>query len=227
MTPQQVALVQASFAKVVPIADQAAALFYGRLFETAPETRALFHGDMGAQGQKLMGAITTVVTNLDNLGAVVPVAQELAQRHVGYGVRTGALRAGRRGAAVDLGAGPRPRLHPRGQRGMGRGVWRAVGGDDRRRLSGELTMDGRAFAKERLVVVGNGMAAMRTVEELLARAPERFAVTVIGAEPQLNHNRIMLVVGRWRAKKTGSTTSSSTGATGTPRTGSRCSPATR
>src|ERR1700728_1937501 len=87
MTPQQVALVQASFAKVAPIAEQAAALFYGRLFETAPETRALFHGDMGAQGQKLMGAITTVVTNLDNLGAVVPVAQELAMRHVGYGVR--------------------------------------------------------------------------------------------------------------------------------------------
>jgi hemoglobin-like flavoprotein len=87
MTPQQVALVQASFAKVAPIAEQAAALFYGRLFETAPETRALFRGDMGVQGQKLMGAITTVVTNLDNLAAVVPVAQELAKRHVGYGVR--------------------------------------------------------------------------------------------------------------------------------------------
>ncbi|HXC30259.1 MAG TPA: globin family protein [Stellaceae bacterium] len=87
MTPQQVALVQSSFAKVTPIADQAAASFYGRLFETAPETRALFHGDMTLQGQKLMGAITTVVTNLDNLGAVVPVAQELAKRHVGYGVR--------------------------------------------------------------------------------------------------------------------------------------------
>lgn len=87
MTPQQVALVQASFAKVAPIADTAAALFYGRLFETAPETRALFHGDMTLQGRKLMGAITTVVTNLDDLSAVVPVAQELAKRHVGYGVR--------------------------------------------------------------------------------------------------------------------------------------------
>ncbi len=87
MTPQQVVLVQASFAKVAPIAEQAAALFYDRLFETAPETRALFHGDMTIQGRKLMGAITTVVTNLDDLGAVVPVAQELARRHVGYGVR--------------------------------------------------------------------------------------------------------------------------------------------
>jgi hemoglobin-like flavoprotein len=87
MTPQQVALVQASFAKVAPIAEQAAALFYGRLFETAPETRALFHGDMTIQGRKLMDAITMVVTNLGDLGAVVPVAQELAKRHVGYGVR--------------------------------------------------------------------------------------------------------------------------------------------
>ena len=47
-------------------------------------------------------------------------------------------------------------------------------------------------AKERLVVVGNGMAAMRTVEELLARAPDRYDITVIGAEPHANYNRIML-----------------------------------
>src|SRR5437868_8999076 len=46
--------------------------------------------------------------------------------------------------------------------------------------------------RQRLVVVGNGMAGMRAVEELLARAPERYAITVIGAEPQLNYNRIML-----------------------------------
>jgi len=87
VTPQQVALVQGSFAKVAPIADQAAALFYGRLFETAPETRALFPGDMTAQGQKLMAAISTVVANLDHLGAIVPTAEALAKRHVAYGVR--------------------------------------------------------------------------------------------------------------------------------------------
>ena len=44
----------------------------------------------------------------------------------------------------------------------------------------------------RLVVVGNGMAGMRTVEELLARAPDRFDITVIGAEPEPNYNRIQL-----------------------------------
>src|SRR5215475_3162121 len=53
-------------------------------------------------------------------------------------------------------------------------------------------MDGSAFPRERLVAVGNGMAAMRTVEELLARSPGRYAITVIGAEPHPNYNRIML-----------------------------------
>ncbi|MFZ1923541.1 MAG: FAD-dependent oxidoreductase [Xanthobacteraceae bacterium] len=56
-------------------------------------------------------------------------------------------------------------------------------------------MSAQAISKERrprLVVVGNGMAGMRTVEELLARAPGRFDITVIGAEPQPNYNRIFL-----------------------------------
>jgi nitrite reductase (NADH) large subunit len=42
------------------------------------------------------------------------------------------------------------------------------------------------------LVVGNGMAGMRTVEELLSRAPDRFDITVIGAEPHVNYNRILL-----------------------------------
>lgn len=88
MTPKQVSEVQASFAKVVPIADQAAALFYGRLFETAPETRALFSNDMDAQGQKLMTAIAMVVNSLDEIQAIVPAVQQLAKRHVAYGVRS-------------------------------------------------------------------------------------------------------------------------------------------
>jgi nitrite reductase (NADH) large subunit len=43
-----------------------------------------------------------------------------------------------------------------------------------------------------LVVIGNGMAAMRTVEELLKLAPERYDITVFGAEPHGNYNRILL-----------------------------------
>jgi NAD(P)H-dependent nitrite reductase small subunit len=46
--------------------------------------------------------------------------------------------------------------------------------------------------RRQLVVVGNGMAAMRTVEELLAEAPERYDITIFGAEPRGNYNRILL-----------------------------------
>ncbi len=46
--------------------------------------------------------------------------------------------------------------------------------------------------KQQLVVIGNGMAGMRTVEQLLALAPEKYDITVFGAEPHGNYNRIML-----------------------------------
>lgn len=46
--------------------------------------------------------------------------------------------------------------------------------------------------QERLVVVGNGMAGMRTVEELLRRDPIRYRITVFGAEPHINYDRIAL-----------------------------------
>ncbi|UEM24090.1 nitrite reductase large subunit NirB [Skermanella mucosa] len=49
-----------------------------------------------------------------------------------------------------------------------------------------------ARTRERLVVVGNGMAGIRTVEELLKRDPDRYDITVFGAEPHVNYNRIML-----------------------------------
>ncbi|MGH6851899.1 MAG: NAD(P)/FAD-dependent oxidoreductase, partial [Methylocella sp.] len=46
--------------------------------------------------------------------------------------------------------------------------------------------------RERLVVIGNGMAGMRAVEELLKRAPDRYQITVFGAEPHVNYDRILL-----------------------------------
>lgn len=45
---------------------------------------------------------------------------------------------------------------------------------------------------KRLLVVGNGMAGGRTVEEILDRNPERFAITIFGEEPHENYNRISL-----------------------------------
>src|SRR5271163_2071007 len=87
MTPQQVKAIQESFAKVAPISEQAAALFYGRLFEIAPAVKPLFRGDMKEQGRKLMATLAVVVKGLNNLEAVLPAASALAKRHVEYGVK--------------------------------------------------------------------------------------------------------------------------------------------
>jgi nitrite reductase (NADH) large subunit len=46
--------------------------------------------------------------------------------------------------------------------------------------------------RERLVVIGNGMAGCRAVEEILARDPGRYSIAIFGAEPRVNYNRIML-----------------------------------
>lgn len=49
-----------------------------------------------------------------------------------------------------------------------------------------------AQAKQKLVVIGNGMAGVRAAEELLLKAPNAYDITIIGAEPHVNYNRIML-----------------------------------
>jgi hemoglobin-like flavoprotein len=86
MTPDQVTAIQESFAKVVPISEQAAALFYGRLFEIAPAVQPLFRGNMPEQGRKLMAMLAAVVNGLGTLEAILPAASALAKRHVAYGV---------------------------------------------------------------------------------------------------------------------------------------------
>jgi nitric oxide dioxygenase len=85
MTPDQVKLVQDSFAKVAPISDTAAELFYGRLFEVAPQVRAMFPDDMSEQRRKLMTTLAIVVNGLNNLETILPAASALAKRHVDYG----------------------------------------------------------------------------------------------------------------------------------------------
>ncbi len=87
MTPDQVKAVQESFSKVAPISEQAAELFYGRLFQIAPEVKPLFSGDMKEQGRKLMATLGGVVNGLSNLESVLPAASALAKRHVDYGVK--------------------------------------------------------------------------------------------------------------------------------------------
>jgi Globin len=87
MTPDQVKLVQQSFAKVAPIADAAAVLFYDRLFEIAPSVKAMFPADLTEQRKKLMATLGAVVNGLGNLESVLPAASALAIRHVSYGAK--------------------------------------------------------------------------------------------------------------------------------------------
>jgi hemoglobin-like flavoprotein len=89
MTPAEIELVQTTFKSVLPIADQAADLFYGRLFEIAPEVRPLFPEDLSGQKKKLMGMLATAVTNLHQVEKIIPAVQDLGRRHVGYGVTDG------------------------------------------------------------------------------------------------------------------------------------------
>lgn len=87
MTPEQIGLVQSTWAKLVPIKETAAELFYGRLFELDPSLRAIFKGDMKEQGRKLMAMINVAVGSLDKLDTIVPAVKDLGRRHNGYGVK--------------------------------------------------------------------------------------------------------------------------------------------
>ncbi|MBX9701469.1 MAG: hypothetical protein K2X74_18690 [Acetobacteraceae bacterium] len=87
MTPTQISLLRESFAAVTPIAEEAAALFYERLFTLDPGLRPLFAGtDMAAQGRKLMQALAYVVGALDAPANMLAALRSLGERHAGYGV---------------------------------------------------------------------------------------------------------------------------------------------
>ena len=88
LTAHQKDLVQGTWEKVVPIADTAAELFYGKLFELDPSVKPLFaESDMKEQGKKLMQMIGVAVRGLDSLGELVPAVAALGKRHNTYGVK--------------------------------------------------------------------------------------------------------------------------------------------
>lgn len=87
MTPDQIALLRTSFDAVRPISVQAAALFYNRLFEIAPEVRPLFKGDMAEQGRKLMATLAVVVNGISDMEKLRPAVEALGRRHADYGVK--------------------------------------------------------------------------------------------------------------------------------------------
>ena len=81
-----VELLEQSFDKVKPRANEFAASFYENLFKAHPEVKPLFaHTDMGNQEKKLLNSLVLVVENLRNPEALGPVLNALGGRHVGYG----------------------------------------------------------------------------------------------------------------------------------------------
>ncbi len=72
---------------VEPIWEQSAGIFYNKLFEYDPNLRALFKGDLKAQGRELMAALRIAMNGTSDLDQPIPVLQELAARHVDYGVK--------------------------------------------------------------------------------------------------------------------------------------------
>ncbi len=87
MKVDQIILVQETFDRIRPISEEAAELFYNRLFELAPWLKSLFKGDVKTQGRMLMQMLDYAVTGLDRLDTIAPTIQDLGKRHVGFGVR--------------------------------------------------------------------------------------------------------------------------------------------
>jgi len=87
MTPEHIRLVKESFQQVLPVADRVAGRFYAQLFAFDPSIEPLFTHDMDAQGQKLMASLQRIVKGLDDLPAVLPAVEQLAIRHLDYGVQ--------------------------------------------------------------------------------------------------------------------------------------------
>lgn len=86
MTPTEIALVQTSYAQLVPMAATAADLFYRRLFEIAPHVRPMFPEDLTDQKKKLTAMLGTTVAGLGHLDALLRTIHALGRRHAAYGV---------------------------------------------------------------------------------------------------------------------------------------------
>jgi len=85
MTHEQIDLVQTSFTNVAPLSNEAARIFYRRPFDIAPEVCSRFRGELDEQTRKPITMLAAAVS-LEDLDAVAPAAEELAKRHVAYGV---------------------------------------------------------------------------------------------------------------------------------------------
>lgn len=87
LTPEQAKIIKLTFAQAMSRKVQVGLAFYYRLFTIAPETRALFKGDIAAQSRKLMDTLALAVGMLRDMPTLVSTLEALARRHVAYNVR--------------------------------------------------------------------------------------------------------------------------------------------
>jgi len=87
VTPEQIILVQRSWRPVQLVGDTAAELFYGKLFNVAPEIRPMFRGDLRDQGRNLTAMVSVAVHSLAKPDKILLALRQLGARHAAYGVR--------------------------------------------------------------------------------------------------------------------------------------------
>lgn len=93
MTPLEISLVQSSFRRILPSADQAAALFFARLFEIDPALREQVTGDIAGQGRKLMQSLALAINGLSHPATLTPVVRRAGMRRAGAFLVNGRLEA--------------------------------------------------------------------------------------------------------------------------------------
>lgn len=87
MTPEQVQIIRLTFVQAMQRKMEIGRLFYDRLFTIAPDTRAMFRGDIDEQARKLMDTLAIAIGTLQDSAALSELLEGLAKRHVAYGVR--------------------------------------------------------------------------------------------------------------------------------------------
>lgn len=88
MTADELSLIRATFARLKRHKTNFGRLFYDRLFAIAPDARPLFKGNLDAQVHKLMDSLTIIIGSANSGPALASILQNLAVRHVTYGVRS-------------------------------------------------------------------------------------------------------------------------------------------
>ena len=87
LTTRQKLLVRQSFESLDEYSDSVVRLFYGRLFEIAPQVRGLFRAPIAEQSRKLKDMLSTVVDALDHFEELRPRLADLGRKHVQYGAK--------------------------------------------------------------------------------------------------------------------------------------------